>query len=259
MIVRDQLNRTLSFPETPKRIISLVPSQTELLVDLGLRDCIVGVTKFCVHPPDLRKEVTVVGGTKSIHLDKIAALAPDIIICNKEENTQEIVENCEKIAPVWVSDIKNIADNNEMISLLGCLLNVETTANTLVSAINARMNVFKMRHFKIKNNKVAYLIWKNPFMAAGDDTFINYLLQLIGFKNIFTEKEGRYPEITEEDLINVDTVLLSSEPYPFKDKDVIELKNALDRPVHLVDGEYFSWYGSRLLKAFNYFESFKDF
>ncbi len=257
MIVKDQLHRTLTFSETPKRVISLVPSQTELLVDLGLVDSLVGVTKFCVHPSGLRASKTVVGGTKTIHIDKIAALKPDLIICNKEENTKDIVSACEQIAPVWVSDIKDVAGNNEMIILLGELLNVKDKAKHLVKAIKKAQNEFenKLSSQNLAKKKVAYLIWKTPYMGVGKDTFIDYLLKLNGLINILEHKQGRYPEITLNDLKQADLILLSSEPYPFKNQDVLELKNALEKQVHLVDGEYFSWYGSRLLKAFNYFET----
>ncbi|EDM44891.1 ABC-type Fe3+-siderophore transport system [unidentified eubacterium SCB49] len=255
MIVKDQLHRTLTFSETPRRIVSLVPSQTELLVDLGLRDYIVGITKFCVHPKELRQQSTIVGGTKTIHIDKIAALKPDIIICNKEENTQEIVAQCEAIAPVWVSDIKDVAGNNEMILLLGDLLGVKIKAHNLVAAINQAQQEFEVYVKNRAHKNITYLIWKSPYMAAGKDTFINYLLELNGFSNSVKNKEGRYPEINISDLKTADVVFLSSEPYPFKEKDVLEIKNALDKPVHLVDGEYFSWYGSRLLGAFDYFKT----
>ena len=254
MTVRDQLNRTLTFSETPKRVISLVPSQTELLVDLGLRGSIVGVTKFCVHPSDLRASKTIVGGTKSVHFDKIAALQPDLIICNKEENTKEIVTACEKIAPVWVSDIKDIGGNNEMILLLGEMLDAKVEAQNLVTKIEKALHQFKQEVATRSHKDVAYLIWKKPFMAAGQKTFIDHLLALNGFNNVFQNNEGRYPVVELSDLKTAAIILLSSEPYPFKDTDVKELKNALDRPVHLVDGEYFSWYGSRILKAFNYFK-----
>ncbi len=257
MIVKDQLHRILTFSETPKRIVSLVPSQTELLIDLGLTDSVVGVTKFCVHPKNLRKNTTVVGGTKTIHLGKIAALQPDLIICNKEENTKEIVESCEKIATVWVSDVKDVASNNEMIVLLGALLDVREKSIRLVEKINAAQDKFKALLKKKAKLKVAYLIWKDPYMAAGQDTFIDYLLSLNGFENICKIKPGRYPEIVLTELKVADTILLSSEPYPFKNKDVDALKNALGKPVHLVDGEYFSWYGSRLLDAFDYFSRLK--
>ena len=254
MIVKDQLHRTLTFSETPKRIISLVPSQTELLVDLGLIDNIVGITKFCVHPVNLRKTIPVVGGTKSIHLDKIALLKPDIIICNKEENTKEIVAGCEQISPVWVSDIKDVSGNNEMILLLGELLDAREKARILVKKINEAQKQFETRVKNKMRRKVAYLIWKNPYMGAGKDTFIDYLLRLNGFDNMLSNREGRYPEIELSDLEKSDVILLSSEPFPFNNSEVLKLKNALGKPVHLVDGEYFSWYGSRLLKAFDYFK-----
>ena len=253
MIVKDQLNRTLSFSETPKRVISLVPSQTELLVDLGLIDSLVGITKFCVHPSNLRESKVIVGGTKTVHVDKIASLQPDLIICNKEENTKEIVAACEKIAPVWVSDIKDVAGNNEMILLLGEIFDAKVNAKNLVSQINKAQIQFNLDIAGRPAKRVAYLIWKNPYMAASKNTFIDYLLGVNGFNNILHFKEGRYPIIELTDLETTDVILLSSEPYPFKDKDVLEIKNALGKPVHLVDGEYFSWYGSRLLKAFSYF------
>ncbi len=254
MIVKDQLHRTLTFSETPKRIVSLVPSQTELLVDLGLIDSLVGITKFCVHPIHLRNTIAVVGGTKTLQIDKIKALQPDIIICNKEENTKEIVEACEQIAPVWISDIKDVAGNNEMIRVLGEIFDVNDIALALIQKINSAQKEFELGITSKASRKVAYLIWKNPYMGAGKDTFIDHLLTLNRFDNILSIKEGRYPAIELADLKDADVILLSSEPFPFKNKDLLELKNALGKPVHLVDGEYFSWYGSRLLKAFEYFK-----
>jgi len=255
MIVKDQLNRTLTFSETPKRVISLVPSQTELLVDLGLRDKLVGITKFCVHPVDLRMEVDVVGGTKNIHLDKIKALKPDVVICNKEENTEEIVQALSEFVPVWVSDIYGIEDVLDMINQLGVVLDVAERAKeinaTLVFERDAFLSVMKDQEVK----KVAYLIWKKPYMAAGNQTFINTLLQINKFKNVFDSRSGRYPEVSLDDLNEADIVFLSSEPYPFKAADVLALKEALQKEVRLVDGEFFSWYGSRLVKAFAYFRT----
>ncbi|MFT5103653.1 MAG: iron complex transport system substrate-binding protein [Limisphaerales bacterium] len=255
MIVKDQLNRTLTFSETPKRVISLVPSQTELLVDLGLRDKLVGITKFCVHPVDLRMEVDVVGGTKNIHLDKIKALKPDVVICNKEENTEGIVQALSEFVPVWVSDIYGIEDVLDMINQLGVVLDVAQRAKeinaTLVFERDAFLSIMKEQDVK----KVAYLIWKKPYMAAGSQTFINTLLQINKFKNVFDSRPGRYPEVSLDDLNEADMVFLSSEPYPFKEADVLALKEALRKEVRLVDGEFFSWYGSRLVKAFAYFRT----
>ncbi len=253
MLVKDQLNRTLEFSTIPQRIISLVPSHTELLVDLDLRNKLVGITKFCVHPEELRTEKTVVGGTKNVHLEKIYALRPDVIICNKEENTLEMVEELDTIAPVWVSDIKTIEDSLEMTYLMGELFGKSDEAKWINEAVIEGMREFKIDILTRHAKKVAYLIWKNPFMAAGTDTFIHSLLTMNKFENIIAER--RYPQVSLETMKKADIVLLSTEPFPFKEHDVTELQRLLKTKVQLVDGEYFSWYGSRLIKAFSYFKS----
>ncbi len=255
MLVNDQLNRTLIFEKPPERIISLVPSQTELLVDLGLKSKLVGITKFCVHPEELRKEVAIIGGTKELHYDKIKALKPDIIICNKEENTAEIVEECSKIAPVWVSDIYTLEDSLEMILSLGEIFKVCGKTSEICERIVSEAYNFSVTIQSSPIRKVAYLIWKKPYMAAGRNTFVNAMLELNNFENILSEENSRYPEIELSTLKSADLVLLSSEPFPFKESDVIELKKALQTEVLLVDGEYFSWYGSRLQNAFTYFKT----
>ena len=251
MLVRDQLNRELRFDTIPKRIISIVPSQTELLYDLGLKTSLVGLTKFCVHPTHLRKELQVVGGTKNVNFDAVTSLRPDIIIANKEENTQRIVDGLEEIAPVWVSDIRSINDSLEMIAAFGKLFAVPDKANSLIKSINSERERFEFEMKTIPLKKVAYLICKNPFMAAGCDTFINELLTINKFENII--KESRYPEIEIAKLMEADLILLSSEPFPFKQKHLDVIYHKTGVPVKLVDGEYFSWYGSRLKNAFHYF------
>lgn len=255
MVYKDQTNRKITLSKAPTRIISLVPSQTELLVDLGLRNQLVGVTKFCVHPKDLKDEITIVGGTKKVNYNKIKSLSPDIIICNKEENTLEMVEELQKIAPVWVSDIETIEESLEMICLLGNLFNVSENANDLISEINSEKAKFEKLIKTASTKKVAYLIWKNPYMGVGNHTFIQDVLKLNKFENILQNEISRYPEISLERLNEADVILLSSEPYPFKKENVAELKKALQKEVLLVDGEYFSWYGSRLKDAFTYFKS----
>lgn len=255
MEYKDQIGRVLNLKSVPARIVSLVPSQTELLVDLGLRQNIVGITKFCVHPKDLRINCAVVGGTKNVHLDQIAKLNPDFILCNKEENTFEMVTALEEIAPVWVSDVNNIEDTLEMILRLGEILKVETAAAKLIREIEMEKENFLKFVEKKPSRTVAYVIWKNPYMAAGKLTFINNLLELNNFQNVLVSDESRYPEINSEDLNNVELVLLSTEPYPFKEEDAILLRNEIGVEVRVVDGEYFSWYGSRLVKAFEYFKS----
>ena len=253
----DQIGTSHSFETSPKRIISLVPSQTELLYDLGLEDKIIGVTKFCVHPYHFKSTKKRVGGTKKVHYEKIRLLQPDIIICNKEENTQEIVEELRKICTVWVTDIITIEDNFQMISDFGQIFNCRTEAqkwnDKLAFALSDFKNFIKEKPFK----KAAYFIWKDPYMVAGNDNFINELLKLNHFENIFQDK-GRYPEIELEKLHlekDLDLIFLSSEPFPFTEEHALEIKkNALHGKTVLVDGEMFSWYGSRLLKAFSYFK-----
>ena len=258
MEFQDQIGRILTFDKTPKRIICLVPSLTELLVDLGLEDSIIGVTKFCVHPHHLKETKTIVGGTKSIHIDKIKALQPDIILCNKEENTKEIVENCEKIAPTHVSDIFTIDDNLELIKQYGMLFSLENKASEIILKINSELDIFNefIKNKEVK--KVVYFIWKTPWMAAGNTTFINHLLALNKFANIYQHKE-RYPEIDLDEMklqSELDFIFLSSEPYPFKKEHLAEVENyTKNAKAVLVDGEMFSWYGSRLIKAFEYFKT----
>lgn len=254
MEYRDQLDRLLQFSTVPMRIVSLVPSQTELLVDLGLRDHIIGLTKFCVHPNGLIKEKTVVGGTKQVHINRVKDLQPDIILCNKEENTEQIVNDMEAIAPVHVSDIKNITDALSLIRMYGAIFQVKSQAHTLIRSIQKKHTDFlKSIDPTVTCKKVAYFIWKDPWMVAGNDTFIDCLLSECGFENAFKNTEGRYPEVALHQIEDIDYVFLSSEPFPFADKHIKELTPKTRAKIVLVDGEYFSWYGSRLLGAFNYF------
>ncbi|WP_452225992.1 ABC transporter substrate-binding protein [Lacinutrix cladophorae] len=254
MKFKDQIGRELKFNSVPKRIISLVPSQTELLYDLGLKTSIIGITKFCVHPIHLIKTKTIVGGTKQINLEKIKALQPDIILCNKEENTKEIVAACNKICSVHVSNIESILDCITMINQYGEIFKKEKEALVISEKIKTNLKDFQS-FIKEKNTlKAAYFIWKNPFMVAGKNTFIHYLLALNKFENVYADL-GRYPEINLKQQENVDVVFLSSEPYPFKEKHIEELQAYYtNAKILLVDGEMFSWYGSRLIKSFSYFK-----
>ena len=251
----DQLGREINLKNTPKRIVCLVPSLTELLVDLGLSDRLVGVTKFCVHPENLRTEKTIVGGTKSIHADRIAALKPDFILCNKEENTPEIVETCTQIAPVYVSDINDFDSFYDFVNDLGTLLNCKPQAEALIKAVENRLEQFRAKMVSEPVRSVLYLIWKDPLIAPGRATFINVLLEVCGFSNSITEENSRYPEVDSELLKKADYVLLSSEPFPFSEKHIAEFETQTEAKILCVDGEYFSWYGSRLLTAFDYFEN----
>ena len=257
-MIRDQLQRELNIKAVPKRIVSLVPSQTELLVTLGLEENIVGITKFCVHPEHLRKSKTVVGGTKKVNFDKIRNLNPDLILCNKDENTEEMVLELEKIAPVHISEIIYFEDVLNLIEMYGNLFTCSQTATRLNLKLWKKKRDFEKEILPI-SRKVAYFIWREPWMVAGGDTFINSMLKLNEWENVFENKQGRYPEIDLEELksLKPDLILLSSEPYPFKEKHIQELRQICDIPVELVDGEYFSWYGSRMIPAFDYFKKFQ--
>lgn len=251
MIFFDQLHRSIFIPTIPKRIISLVPSQTELLVDLGLEENLVGVTKFCVHPKSIRKQKVVVGGTKNYRIELIDELKPDLIIGNKEENDQAGIEGLMKNYPVWMSDIYTMEDSLEMILKLGEIFKVEKKAKSISDQLRA--------DFQGKVNfkgTAVYLIWNNPIMGAGIDTFINEMLSYAGFENLISK--SRYPEISIEELqrLEPEYLLLSSEPFPFKTQHVEEFQNLLPQSkILIVDGELFSWYGSRLLSAKEYFST----
>ncbi len=238
------------------RIISLVPSQTELLVDLGLENELVGITKFCVHPKGLLKRKEIIGGTKQINIDKIKALKPDFILCNKEENTKEIVQICTEIAPTYVSDIYTIADTIGFISDIGLILDCKYAAKKMTDAIVKSYTKFKQFAQNKPKLKVAYFIWANPYMVVGGNNFIDQMLQINNFDNVY-KNQNRYPQIELESLPELDLVLLSSEPFPFKEKHCLEIKKYTNATIHFVDGEMFSWFGSRLLLSFTYFKEFR--
>ncbi|WP_316765420.1 helical backbone metal receptor [Pedobacter frigiditerrae] len=252
--VKDQLGNEVMFNYPPKRIVSIVPSQTELLFDLGLDEEVVGVTKFCIHPIEKFAAKTKVGGTKKLLIEKIRDLKPDLIIGNKEENTKEEVELLMQEFPVWMSDIYNLEDATKTISQIGEIVNREPEAAYLNHLINAGFTDLQTLAVEKNINKsVAYLIWKDPYMSAGRNTFIDDILRKIGLQNVI--QKNRYPELNLSQLqtLNPQLIFLSSEPYPFKQKHIDEIQSVLSNAkVMLVDGEMFSWYGSRLVKAVNY-------
>lgn len=258
--VTDQMQRKVKIPTHPKRIISLVPSQTELLFYLGLKEDVVGITKFCVHPHVMFKSKPRVGGTKKYNFEKIKTLQPDLIIGNKEENEQTQIELLEKEYPVWMSDIFNLEDALEMILEIGKIVNKKSEAEILIKKITTSFQHCKavIQQF-IHRPRVAYFIWKNPTMVAASQTFIHEMLEIAGFENIFAT-ESRYPQISDTQLAAArpEVILLSSEPFPFKEKHVQEIQTVCpDAEIKLVDGEIFSWYGNRLLLAGSYFEKLR--
>jgi iron complex transport system substrate-binding protein len=244
----DQMKREVILPAFPLRIVSLVPSQTELLYSLGLKDEVVGITKFCIHPDEWFRTKERIGGTKSVDIEKIKGLKPDLIIGNKEENEQADIDALMKIAPVWMSDIFDLNDSIEMIKSVGEITNKSKESNELIALIRDRFSSLKSVGIK---SSVLYFIWEEPMMLAGKNTFIDAMLQQCGMKNLAAVE--RYPEATGNE--NPDFVFLSSEPFPFREKHKANFeKRYPNAKVVLVDGEFFSWYGSRLKDAPNYFK-----
>lgn len=239
------------------RIISLVPSITELLVDLELEAELVGITKFCTNPIYLKKTKTIIGGTKEIKYDKIKELNPDLIITNKEENTKEIVEKLSTDYALYLTDIKNLEDNRIMISQLGKLFKKNMRARLLNEQIEFARKDFQEFIKGKASLKAAYFIWAKPWMVAASNTFIDAMLKESNFKNMYGNLE-RYPvvEIKKFRLQgDGEIVLLPDEPFPFKDEHAFELGRFTHHAKTLfVDGSYFSWYGSRPKKAFAYFK-----
>jgi len=256
-IIKDQLGREISLKTSPKRIISLVPSQTELLCDLSLESELIGITKFCIHPYHLKATKTIVGGTKKVDFEKIKALSPDFILCNKEENTYAFLPELEKIAPTYFSDVNSIEDSISLIRDLGTLLNRRTESTNLIAKINFKLNDFKTFIKNKPTKKVAYFIWANPWMVAGNETYINELLKLNKFENIYNNM-SRYPKIEINKIRHdgdPDVIILSSEPYSFKDEHAMEIGSYTNRSITVFgDGELFSWFGSRILHSFDYFK-----
>ncbi|WOC50883.1 Vitamin B12-binding protein precursor [Bergeyella porcorum] len=232
------------------RILSLVPSITETLFDFGLEDNqIVGRTKFCIHPKEKAGKVPIIGGTKNLHIDKIKALKPDLIIANKEENVKEQVELLMDFSEVWVTDIYDLDSNYSFLLELGERLRRKATAQTFVERIKRIIEPCPTHHLSC-----AYLIWNQPLMSVGGDTFIHSVLEHFGFHSIF-KNSNRYPIISEQELSLADCIFLSSEPYPFKERHRIDFQEKFPKKkVILVDGEAFSWYGTHLAHCEGYFE-----
>ncbi len=251
--VTDQMGSKVTLDGIPQRIISLVPSDTELVYDLGAGKRLVGITDYCIHPADQTNKKTTIGGPKQFNFAAIDALRPDFIIGNKEENYQEGIEQLRQHYPVWMSDINTLEDALEHIECIAQIIDQQEQGQTLVAAIRQGFEEFTPSQ---PPATVAYLIWDKPLMVAGGQTFIHELLTLAGYTNIFVAK-ARYPQIKDLDILNSspDLIFLSSEPYPFTRQHLERFQKRFpSSKVVLVDGEMFSWYGSHLKKAPAYFK-----
>jgi ABC-type Fe3+-hydroxamate transport system substrate-binding protein len=253
----DQMGYSIQLTKIPQRIVSLVPSQTELLFDLGLDNRIIGITNFCVHPKEKLENFPRIGGNKRFLFDKIAQLQPDLIIGNKEVNYLEGIEKLRQHYPVWLSDVKTLEDTYHLISELANMFMCQEKGQLLIQKIQ---NEFAQLPEVNLPSSVAYFVWRKPWMVAGKDTFIDYMLKKAGFRNAFSDF-CEYPKITLEQLkaANPQILLLTSEPFPFKDKHIDELKSILPESKPLsVDGQLFSWFGSRIQYSPKYFQDLRS-
>jgi ABC-type Fe3+-hydroxamate transport system substrate-binding protein len=247
------LQKVVAPSAPPKKIISLVPSITELLYHLGLDEEVAGITKFCLHPAVWFRTKTKTGGTKNINIKKIQELQPDLIIANKEENVKEQIDELAQNFNVWVTDVNSVADAYDMILHIGTLTSTTTAAEKLVTNIKNEFTKFNTAGVF---TKTAYLIWRNPFMTVGGDTFINDMMHHCGLQNVFAA-QSRYPKIDMAAITAAacHLVILSTEPYPFKEKHIAELQQQLPGvKIILANGEMFSWYGSRMLQMPQYLQ-----
>ncbi|MFN8281010.1 MAG: helical backbone metal receptor [Saprospiraceae bacterium] len=246
----DQTGRTIALLHKPKRIVSTVPSITELLCDIGLDEQLVGRTKFCDSPQELVQKIPAYGGTKNLRVSDIIRLNPDLMISNKEENTASDITQLAEHIPVWVSDIHDLNSAIYAINEIGAMCGVQGTTTRLTSEIIKHAADHSNMRLS-RNKRACYLIWKNPYMTVGSDTFIHQMMSFAGFDNIFGDCQ-RYPVTTIHEIVNrsPEVILLSSEPYPFKESDqkLFEGIKAI-----FVNGKAFSWYGSRIAESFSYF------
>lgn len=238
------------------KIISLVPSLTELIIDLGLADRLIGRTRFCIHPVEVVDEIAIIGGTKNPNIEKIKALQPDFILANKEENRQEDIEDLQKDFYVHLTEIDTIEDALIAIIEIGTQLGAKEKAEDLVQQIQ---NILFQKAY-YKPLRTAYFIWKEPWMVAGSSTYIHEIMKEWGLENIFSN-QSRYPEIDLSVLKDEspDLIILSSEPYPFKEKHIAEVqKFCPNSEIVLLDGEWFSWYGSRMVHSFKALNTWRN-
>jgi ABC-type Fe3+-hydroxamate transport system substrate-binding protein len=241
----------------PQRIVCLVPSLTELVVNLGAGAELVGCTKFCIHPATVKQTCTVVGGTKNVNITKVHALKPDLIIANKEENTQAQIHALQQYYTVHITNVNTYNDALVMIAQIGNVLHKQANAQALINTLTH----LQTNYHYASTVRVAYLMWNNPYMLAANNTFIHSMLALAGFTNVFAMQE-RYPIVALEDIIMAEPqfILLSSEPFPFKQKHINALQSQVPEGMRVVgvNGELFSWYGNRLTQSFEYFNTLQD-
>ena len=255
--VTDARGKRFNWDKPPSRVISLVPSTTETLYKLGVGDSVVGVTRYCVHPSSATTDKVVIGGTKQCNIERMKSVHPDLVICNQEENTPEIVQAIEELGiDVYVAFPTTHSEALHEIQVLGQMFNKTSITDQWQTKFTNKLKGDTYSPFTY-----AYLIWRKPWMGVGKDTFIHQQLSIIGGVNAFEYHKDRYMTLENEDLMQPDLhILLSSEPFPFEAKHIQELI-ALGIPahrIHLIDGEYCSWHGVRMIESIEYLRHWKQ-
>lgn len=243
---------------TGARIVSLVPSVTELLFALGLGGKVVGRTAFCVHPADAVAGVTSVGGTKRVNMERLLGLGPTHVVVNIDENPKPLADalTARGITVVVTHPIA-VEDNVALYRLIGGVFGAARATEDLVRRFEAALAGVRAAARDLPARNVLYLIWKEPWMTVGADTYISKLLATVNWRTVGDDPRTRYPEPRLDDgfLAGVDLVLLASEPYAFSAADAAAF--AAEFPAHadktrLVDGQLLSWYGSRAILGLEY-------
>lgn len=247
-------------PDPHARIVSLVPSITELLCDLGLAQRLVGRTGFCIHPAGAVAAMPKVGGTKDVNLDKIRRLAPTHVVVNIDENTKPTVDALAAFVPhIVVTHPCAPRDNLDLARLMGALFGAEAQAQAWCAQFDAEYAALRACR-KGPPQTMLYCIWQDPWMSVSADTYIARMMAEIGWSVAPLADPARYPRFDwDAQLIaQIDGVLLSSEPYRFTQAHADALERQIGKPVHLIDGEMMSWYGSRSLAGLRYLRQIAD-
>ncbi len=251
----DEISRTVSLPQTPRRIVCLVPSITETLFALGVGDRVVGVTEYCTHPPDEIARRQKVGGTKDPHIEAIVQLAPDLVIVNDEENRREDFSALtDQGLLVYVTAPRTVADGITMIERLGPVLGCKTVSDEMARRLRTMYDEVVATAATGPRLRVFCPIWRKPWMAFNADTYADDMLWCCGAENVVRTKAERYFSTTLAEIaaLQPDVVVLPSEPYPFTNKHFVHLKELVETPAgrgghfYCIDGMALCWYGPRI-------------
>ena len=260
--ITDDLDNYFEFEEPPGRIVSLVPSLTETLIELGAAERVVGCTEWCVHPADVTAGIPKVGGTKNVSVSKVLELEPDLVIANKEENRERHVDALREEVPVFVTYPCTLDDGLQTLLDMGTICGNPEGA----VAVENRCRTILVELFASNPKQLltACMIWRDPWMAAGPATYMSDLIERCGFENVFGRQPDRYPDTTLEEVFarDVEVVLLPDEPYEFGSRDVIDVMRARPddspaREIVLLDGSYLTWYGVRTEPALEFLRNLR--